>query len=89
MKPARETNSMSRPRMKTGHRNERMHSLSGLEASQMPADIIGMAQRRAMKLRVAVILLLTPMVWDWTNLEEGREGRVWEGGLDWMDSGMG
>lgn len=28
----------------------------------MPAAMIGMAQRKAMKLRIAVILLLTPMV---------------------------
>ena len=61
MKPARETRRIRTPMTKTGHRKAWMHSLSGLEASQMPAAIMGMEQRRAMKLRTAVILLLTPM----------------------------
>ena len=48
--------------MTTGHRNAWMHSLSGFEASQIPAAIMGMEQRKAMKFRTAVTLLLTPMV---------------------------
>ena len=47
--------------MITGHRSQRMHSLSGFEARQMPAEMIGMEQSRAMKLRVAIMLLLTAM----------------------------
>ncbi|KAF9680464.1 hypothetical protein SADUNF_Sadunf06G0123800 [Salix dunnii] len=38
-----------------------MHSLSGLEASQMPEAIIGIEQRKAMKFRKAVMLLATPI----------------------------
>lgn len=61
MNPARETRKMRKPRRMTGHRIWWMQSLSGLEASQMPADMMGMEQRRAMKLRVAVMLLDTPI----------------------------
>jgi len=39
-----------------------MHSFSGLEASQMPAAIIGIEQRKAMKFRTAVMLLATPIL---------------------------
>lgn len=38
-----------------------MHSLSGLEASQMPEAIMGIEQRKATKFRSAVMLLATPM----------------------------
>ena len=39
-----------------------MHSLSGFEASHMPAAMMGMEARKAMKFSIAVMLLLTPMV---------------------------
>ncbi|KAF2293364.1 hypothetical protein GH714_001014 [Hevea brasiliensis] len=39
-----------------------MHSLSGLEASQVPEAIMGIEQRKATKFRTAVMLLATPMV---------------------------
>lgn len=61
MKPVRARKRKRTPIMMTGHRSQRMHSLSGLEASQMPAVMIGMEQRSAMKLRVAIMLLLTAM----------------------------
>lgn len=39
-----------------------MHALSGLDASQMPAPIMGSEQRIAKKLRIAMMLLLNPMI---------------------------
>lgn len=39
-----------------------MHSLSGLEASQIPEAIMGIEHISARKLRIAVMLLLTAMV---------------------------
>ena len=61
MNPAKETRRIKTPRRTTGHRKKWMHPLSGLEASQIPAPIIGMEQRRAKKFTIAVILLLTPI----------------------------
>lgn len=39
-----------------------MHSLSGLEASQIPEAMMGIEHMSARKLRNAVILLLTAMI---------------------------
>lgn len=49
------------PRMTRGQRKLWMHSLSGLDASQMPEAMMGTEESMAMKLRSAVMLLLTPM----------------------------
>ena len=58
----RETRRLEIPRKTSGHRIQWMHSLSGLEASQTPEAIIGMEERKAMKFRTDVMLLLTAMV---------------------------
>ena len=50
------------PRIRTGQRKLWMHSLSGLDASQVPAAIMGIEQSSAMKLSTAVMLLLTPIL---------------------------
>ncbi|KAF8388836.1 hypothetical protein HHK36_025516 [Tetracentron sinense] len=55
--PARDTRRMRIPSRTTGHRNRWMHSLSGFEASQIPAPIIGIEHRRAMKFKTAVMLV--------------------------------
>lgn len=49
-----------------------MHSLSGLEASHIPAPIMGIEQSSAMKLTIAVKLLLIAMVGE-TERERVRE----------------
>lgn len=48
--------------MTIGHRKRWIHSLSGLEASQIPEAIMGIEQRSATKFKMAVMLLLTAMV---------------------------
>lgn len=45
----------------TGKRSQLMHWLSWFEASHIPAEIMGMEHIRAMKLRIAIKLLLTAM----------------------------
>ena len=44
-----------------GHRKFWMHSLSGFDASQIPEAMMGIEARMAMKLSIAVRLLLTPI----------------------------
>ncbi|KAF5776222.1 hypothetical protein HanXRQr2_Chr12g0521851 [Helianthus annuus] len=61
MKPVKAKRRKRMPMMRTGQRSQRMHSLSGLEDSQMPAVMMGMEHRMAMKLSVAIMLLLTAM----------------------------
>lgn len=53
---------MAIPMKTTGHRSQWMHSLSALEASQIPAAVMGMEHMKATKLRKAVMLLLNDMV---------------------------
>ena len=59
MKPVADSKRNKIPRMMTGQRIQRMHSLSCLEASQIPAVIMGMEHRSAMKFRVAIMLFAT------------------------------
>lgn len=50
------------PMKMRGKRSQLMHWLSWFEASQIPAEIMGIEHMRAMKLRIAMRLLLTAMV---------------------------
>lgn len=60
------------PRKMTGKRSQLMHWLSWFEASQIPAEIIGIEHIRAMKFRIAIKLLLTAMVEEyWFSVKGG------------------
>lgn len=61
MKPVRARRRKRTPRKMMGQGSERMHWLSGLEASQMPVKMIGIEHMSAMKFMVAIMLLLTAM----------------------------
>lgn len=60
-KPDKVTRKKMMPIKMTGKRSQLMHWLSWFEASHIPAEIMGIEHIRAMKLRIAIKLLLTAM----------------------------